>query len=201
MKDIKLFKPIVLRSSLDDMTLSQKEIAIDLLTNCKSLVPGKDGLRYVSDRDTKQKHVKHALFGSEAVCYYRQSLGLPDVSISTICVDEILTSPKDFDTLYDILYLLNRVHMRNERLIKVVELGCPQIIFKNEYRMLQGYVETLQDNNWCGNPVINCFDAPDLDEDAEPGKYKHYEVVRKSLADIGYSLQNYKDLDDETYMD
>ena len=46
MKDITLFKPIVLRSSLDDMTLSQKEIAIDLLTNSKVLVPGKDGLKY-----------------------------------------------------------------------------------------------------------------------------------------------------------
>ena len=201
MKDIKLFKPIVLRSSLDDMTLSQKEIAIDLLSNCKSLVPGKDGLRYVTSRDTKHKPLKHYLFGSEAVCYYRQSIGLPDVSIKTICVDEILTAPADFDTLYDILYLLNRVHMRNERITRVAELGCPHIILQNEYRMLQEYVETLQDNHWCGHPVMNCYDAPDLDEDAEPGKYKHYEVVRKSLADIGYSLQNYKDLDDEAYMD
>ena len=199
MKDITLFKPIVLRSSLDDMTLSQKEIALDLLTNSKVLVPGKDGLKYVCIEDPKQVRPRYFIYGSEAVCYYRQSLGLPDVSITTICVDEILTTPDDYDTLYDILYLLNRVHMRNERIAKVTELGCPLVILWNEYRMLQGYVETLQDNNWCGHPIINSFDAPDLDKDAEPGKYKHYEKIRKSLVDIGYSLLDYQRLDDEAY--
>ena len=84
MKNITLFKPIVLRSALDDMTLSQKEIALDLLSNRKLLVPGSDGMHFIPlsrKQRPKEKLPKFYLYGSEAVCYYRQSLGLPDVSI------------------------------------------------------------------------------------------------------------------------
>lgn len=188
MKTITLFKPIVLRSSLDDMTLSQREIALDLLTNRKFLVPDKDGLKYIPlDKDHKTALPAFYLYGSEAVCYYRQSVGLPDVSIKDIDVDDIITEIEDFDTLYDILFLLNRVRMRNERNIKLRDYGCPGIILWNEYRMLQEYVESLQDNNWCHNPVINRYNTADPDEEPE-----WEEEIRKSLADIGYSLLNYK---------
>ena len=39
MKNITLIKPVVLRSALNDMTVSQREIAVDLLTNRKFLLP------------------------------------------------------------------------------------------------------------------------------------------------------------------
>ena len=185
MNSITLFKPIVLRKSLDDMEFSQRETALELLTNRKVLVPGKDGFKYINIGSKDCKLPNFFLYGSEAVCYYRQSLGLPDVSITEIDVDEILTRTDDFDTLYDILHLLNRVHMRNERNLKAHDFGCPPIILWNEYRMLQEYVETLQDNNWCGHPVINSFDVPYEDDAQDP---EHYELVRKSLVDIKYSL-------------
>lgn len=94
---------------------------------------------------------------------------------------------EDFDTLYDLMFLLNRVNTRNQRNIKLRDLGCPGIILWNEYRMLQEYVESLQDNNWYVHPVINRFNTTDSDE--EP---VWEEEVRKSLADIGYSLLHYK---------
>jgi len=190
MKNITLFKPIVLRSALDDMTLSQKEIALDLLSNRKLLVPGSDGMHFIPlsrKQRPKEKLPKFYLYGSEAVCYYRQSLGFPDVSITDIEIDDIVVETEDFDTLYDILFLLNRVSMRNDRYRKLLEYGAPEIILWNEYRMLQEYVESLQDNNWCGHPVINRYNTANPDE-----KPEWEEEVRKSLADIGYSLVKYK---------
>ena len=103
MKNITLCRPIVLRSSLDDMTASQKEIALDLLSNRKVLVPGKDGLRFEKmNTQNHSKLPKFFIYGSEAVCYYRQSLDLPDVSIRDIETDDIVMNIEDFDTLYDI---------------------------------------------------------------------------------------------------
>ena len=180
MKLIILHKPMVLRSSLDDMTASQKEIALDLLTNRKLLIPGTNGLRFIGN---KHETPKFFLYGSEAVCYYRQSLGLPDVSIRTIDPDNILQDIDDYDTLYDILHLLHRVDIRNERIIKLRDLDVPNIILWNEDRMLPEYVEFLQDNNWCGKPVINRYDTADEGEEPE-----WHEEIRKSLIDIGYDL-------------
>ena len=52
MKNITLIKPVVLRSALNDMTVSQREIAVDLLTNRKFLLPDADGLRLIETRRT-----------------------------------------------------------------------------------------------------------------------------------------------------
>lgn len=188
MKNITLCSPIVLRSSLDDMTASQKEIALDLLSNRKVLVPGKDGLRFVKlNMHDHSDLPKFYIYGSEAVCYYRQSLGLPDVSLRDIEIDDIVMNTEDFDTLYDILFLLNRVRMRNERLLFLRKIDAPAIILWNEDRMLQEHIEDLQDNNWCGHPVINRYNTATPDEDPV-----WEEEVRKSLADIHYYLLDYK---------
>lgn len=182
MNPITLFKPIVLRNSLDDMTLSQREIALDLLSNHKFLIPDKDGFRFVKpDKDGKVKLLKFYLHGSEAVCYYRQSLGLPDISITLIDVNDIIQDAEDFDTLYDILFFLNNVRMKNDRCIKLRNMGCPGIILWNEYRM-------LQDNHWCDRPVVNHINPDD------PNEPVWEELDRKSLKDIGYDLLHYKDI-------
>lgn len=187
MKNITLIKPVVLRSALNDMTVSQREIAVDLLTNRKFLLPGADGLRLIENMKNSSKLPKFYLYGSEAVCYYRQSLDLPDVSLTDIEIDDIVMNTEDFDTLYDILYLLNRVRMRNARFTRLQAMDAPAVILWNEYRMLQEYMEDLQDNNWCGHPVINRFNTACEDEDPE-----WHEEVRKSLTDISYSLLQYK---------
>lgn len=187
MKNITLCRPIVLRSSLNDMSLSQREIAIDLLSSRKLLVPDRDGLKIVEpDAQHGGRLPRFYLYGSEAVCYYRQSLGLPDASIKDIEVDDIVTNTEDFDTLFDILFFLNNVSMRNGRVKKLMDMDAPMVILWNEYRMLQEYVEALQDNNWCGRPAMNRFRVPYEDEAQEDAEW--HEQERKSLADIGYSL-------------
>lgn len=143
MKNITLIKPVVLRSALNDMTVSQREIAVDLLSNRKFLLPGADGLRLIENTKNNSKLPKFYLYGSEAVCYYRQSLDLPDVSLTDIEIDDIVINTEDFDTLYDILYLLNRVRMRNSRFTRLLALDAPAIILWNEYRMLQEHMEDL----------------------------------------------------------
>ena len=164
MKNITLIKPVVLRSALNDMTVSQREIAVDLLSNRKFLLPGADGLRLIENTKNSSKLPKFYLYGSEAVCYYRQSLDLPDVSLTDIEIDDIVMNTEDFDTLYDILYLLNRVRMRNSRFTRLLALDAPAIILWNEYRMLLEHMEDLKDNNWCGHPVINRFNTACEDE-------------------------------------
>ncbi len=187
MNPIIFFKPIVLRDSLNDMTLSQREIALDLLSNRKFLVPDKDGFRFIrANNNGKISLPKFYLHGSEAVCYYRQSIGLPDVSITSIDIDDIIMDIDDYDTLYDILFFLRNVNMRNERCIKLLSLGCPGIIIWNEYRMLQEYVESLQNCSWCGHPVINHMNPDD------PNEPVWEELDRKSLKDINYNLLHMK---------
>ncbi len=183
MQSIRLCKPIILRSSLNDMNLTQRENAIDLLTNQKFLVPGQNGLRFVPLKKESTELPKYYLYGSEAVCYYRQSLGLPDVSITVIHIDDIIMETDDFDHLYDILFFLNSVRMRNDRFRLLMQVGVPAVIKWNEYRMLQEYVESLQDNHWSDNPVVNRFNVADPEEEPE-----WEEIERKSLVDIGYSL-------------
>lgn len=191
MNTITLYKPLVLRNSLDDMTESQRRIAHDLLINHLALIPGKDGFRF--EKMSDNKHIpSFFLYGSEAVCYYRQALGLPDISIKMIDVDDIITSIEDFNTLYDIIFLLNNVNMRNNRVRKLRETGAPAIIMWNEDRVLQEYLETLQNNKWAGRPVINHLGLPyDMRCEGNDEETKMEVLNRKSLADIGYDLMEH----------
>ena len=181
MYSIKFMKPIVLRKSLDDMTEKQKEQALRLLHNTDLLIIDKGGLKIVPEKEAKD--IRLCFYGSEAVCVYREMLGLPDVGIRSIDVNDIVQAVTDYDCLIDIIYLLHRVDMRNDRCNRLSEMSAPTVIMMNEYRMLREYVETLQDNNWCGHPLVCCYDIEDDD-----GNPEHCEDVRQSLSDVGYDL-------------
>jgi len=181
MEKILFVKPIVLRKSLDDMHGEEKEQALMLLFNKDVLIVGKNGFEIVPDKDAKGASV--CFYGSEAVCIYRQMLGLPDVGIRKIDVNDIITAIGCYHCLYDILFFLRRVDFRNHRMNRLSEISAPRIILMNEYRMLREYVEYLQDNNWCDRPMTCEFE----DED-ENGNPEHCEEVRISLANIGYDL-------------
>lgn len=181
MQNIYFYKPIILRKSLDDMEGSQKKTALELLRSQKILSIGKDGIDII-EMSKGMEYPTHFFYGSEAVGIFRQSLGLPDVSIHSIDVDEILCTAEDFDSCYDFLYFLNRIGCKNCRAKKLSELGVPAIIQINEYRMLQESVEHLEDNNWNGSPDMNCYDT------IEDGETVHHEEARNSLAGTGMSL-------------
>ena len=184
MNNISLYKPIILRKSLADMTEEQQKTAGKLLCSHLFITVSASGLTFIEN--TKGVKLPDIFFyGSEAVCVYRQSLGLPDASIRCINVNNILTEIEDFNSCFDILFFLNNVHMRNQRARHLQEIGAPAVILCNEYLQLQQRMEYLENNHWCGHPVTNSFNVPYENDAQEPD---HYEDVRKSLNDLGLSL-------------
>ena len=191
MKNIHLFKPIILRKSLDDMSERQKDTALQLLHNRLFITVSASGLEFMENKKGIRLP-EFFFYGSEAVCIYRQSLSLPNISIRSIHVNDILSEVGDFSTCFDILFFLNQIHMQNERSGYLHGIGAPAVILWNEYLRLQQQAEFLENNNWCGHPVTNSFDIPYENDAREP---EHCEETRKSLNDIGLSLlpRNSKD--------
>ena len=54
----------------------------------------------------------------------------------------------------DLNDLYRRIINRNNRLKKLVDLNAPEVIIRNEKRMLQQAVDALFDNNRCKRPVL-----------------------------------------------
>lgn len=61
---------------------------------------------------------------------------------------------------YSIEYLYDRLILRKDRLIKLIDLKAPERILLDEKRMLQEYVDTLINNGTRGMPIVNFFGLP-----------------------------------------
>ena len=60
----------------------------------------------------------------------------------------------------DLNDLYRRIINRNNRLRKLVDLNAPEVIIRNEKRMLQQSVDALFDNNRCKRPVLGSSNRP-----------------------------------------
>ena len=60
----------------------------------------------------------------------------------------------------DLNDLYRRVINRNNRLKKLIELNAPEVIIRNEKRMLQQAVDALFDNGRCKRPVLGSSNRP-----------------------------------------
>ncbi|MFP6768433.1 MAG: DNA-directed RNA polymerase subunit beta', partial [Planctomycetaceae bacterium] len=60
----------------------------------------------------------------------------------------------------DLNDLYRRIINRNNRLKKLVDLNAPEVIVRNEKRMLQQSVDSLFDNNRCKRPVLGSSNRP-----------------------------------------
>ena len=60
----------------------------------------------------------------------------------------------------DLNYLYRRVINRNNRLLRLLEMGAPEIIVRNEKRMLQEAVDALIDNGRRGRTVVGPNNRP-----------------------------------------
>jgi len=60
----------------------------------------------------------------------------------------------------DLNDLYRRVINRNNRLKKLIDLNAPEVIIRNEKRMLQQAVDSLLDNNRCRRPVLGSNNRP-----------------------------------------
>src|SRR6266571_4464091 len=59
-----------------------------------------------------------------------------------------------------LLRLIRRLINRNNRLKKLLDLNAPEVIIRNENRMLQQSVDALFDNNRCRRPVLGSSNRP-----------------------------------------
>jgi len=60
----------------------------------------------------------------------------------------------------DLNDLYRRIINRNNRLKKLLDLNAPEVIIRNEKRMLQQSVDALFDNNRCKRPVLGSSNRP-----------------------------------------
>ncbi len=60
----------------------------------------------------------------------------------------------------DLNDLYRRIINRNNRLKKLIDLNAPEVIIRNEKRMLQQAVDALFDNNRCRRPVLGSSNRP-----------------------------------------
>src|SRR6201991_3926429 len=60
----------------------------------------------------------------------------------------------------DLNDLYRRIINRDNRLTKLVDLNAPEVIIRNEKRMLQQSVDALFDNNRCKRPVLGSSNRP-----------------------------------------
>ena len=60
----------------------------------------------------------------------------------------------------DLNDLYRRIINRNNRLKKLVDLNAPEVIIRNEKRMLQQAVDALFDNDRCKRPVLGSVNRP-----------------------------------------
>ena len=60
----------------------------------------------------------------------------------------------------DLNDLYRRIINRNNRLKKLMDLNAPEVIIRNEKRMLQQAVDALFDNNRCRRPVLGSSNRP-----------------------------------------
>lgn len=159
MNKIVFVKPIIAKYSATlHMTIEQAKVAQKLFANALFM---KDG------ELVEEKEAKGALYGSEAVLAYMKKIGLEAHPLKEIDVNAILHICDTYDDAYDLLCLMRRVDTRNDRVRKLTELGAPDIIIMNEYRMLQDTVDHLFFNRFMLHPLTYTCPAEDEDEPDE----------------------------------
>ena len=144
-----------------DMDKTQAKNARKLFCYALALEKSDDGVRLISPKEAKPG----ALYGCAAVLAYMESLGMEAAPMKGIPVHTFLELATNFDEAYDLMYLMSKVQIRNDRVARLMELGAPEIIMRNECRMLWETVERLFFNRFTPNPATYTID--DEDEKSE----------------------------------
>ncbi len=123
-------------------------------------------LRRDLEKSTAQQKTKDLIKRLKIVEALRDSDNRPDWMV----LDVIPVIPPDLRPLVlldsgnfatsDLNDLYRRIINRNNRLKKLVDLNAPEVIVRNEKRMLQQSVDALFDNNRCKRPVLGSSNRP-----------------------------------------
>ncbi|MBQ9263883.1 MAG: DNA-directed RNA polymerase subunit beta' [Clostridia bacterium] len=146
-------KEMLLALDLDALSVSLKKEIADLIEKER-------------DREVEGQKRTHAIKRLEVVEAFRLSKNRPEWMI----MDVIPVIPPDLRPMVqldggrfatsDLNDLYRRVINRNNRLKRMLELGTPDIIVRNEKRMLQEAVDALIDNGRRGRPVTGPGNRP-----------------------------------------
>ena len=91
--------------------------------------------------------------GSEAVRWLLDEKGSAIRGIDSVEIPADVYSETGYADWSDICHLCARVERRDARLRRLMEMGAPEIILRNEKRMLVEAVNALEDNGGRGRPV------------------------------------------------
>ncbi|MBE5783419.1 MAG: DNA-directed RNA polymerase subunit beta' [Clostridiales bacterium] len=146
-------KEMLMALDLDALSVSLKEEIAQLIEKER-------------DRDGEGQKRTHAIKRLEVVEAFRLSKNKPEWMI----MDVVPVIPPDLRPMVqleggrfatsDLNDLYRRVINRNNRLKRMLELGTPDIIVRNEKRMLQEAVDALIDNGRRGRPVTGPGNRP-----------------------------------------
>ncbi len=153
MDKISLVNPVVV-SFAEDTPEKAREVITDLVKFRKCLRV-KEGEICIEDIQNEARGSITGIEGAKALCWL---LEIPFRSVEQIDVDDIVAKCDDMNSLLDIFYLICRVIARNDRLAKMLELGVPETIIRNECRMLQDAAEQLAHNCTSENPITRNTD-------------------------------------------
>ena len=136
-----------------------------LLTDLDLVQLSKDLRQELAETNSKQKQ-KDLINRLKIVESIRDSDNRPEWMV----LDVIPVIPPDLRPLVlldsgnfatsDLNDLYRRIINRNNRLKKLVDLNAPEVIIRNEKRMLQQSVDALFDNNRCKRPVLGSSNRP-----------------------------------------
>lgn len=178
---IDLVRPIVMYKQIKGISLLTKvsEENLQKLVTCIKYIVTEDanGLskRHIIDEVEASRSgidKKLLLTGSEAVVWLLNDMSISEKVISSIEIpsDVFLEGMRQWN---DICSLCVAVEMKNNRTKNLIEIGAPDIVIRNEYRMLTEAVNMLEDTSWSNDPPV----WPDG-------------TIKRCLADVGYSLIN-----------
>ena len=140
--------------------------AVRKLLNKLDLVPLSEQLRIDLEETGSKQKKKDLINRLKIVESIRDSDNRPEWMV----LDVIPVIPPDLRPLVlldsgnfatsDLNDLYRRIINRNNRLRKLVDLNAPEVIIRNEKRMLQQSVDALFDNNRCKRPVLGSSNRP-----------------------------------------
>lgn len=115
-----------------------------------------------TEYDKVGKELCHARMLMDAAWYVRRfkssrlvirEMKFFPLEVVTALQEEAKCNP--YSVYHDISFLCRRILYRNIRLKKLLELNAPEIIIRNESRMLQEYIDALICNGKRGEPVVH----------------------------------------------
>ncbi len=140
--------------------------AIRALLERLSLGELSEGLRTELDETRSKQRQKEIIKRLKLVEQIRNS----ENRLEWLVLDVIPVIPPDLRPLVllesgnfatsDLNDLYRRLINRNNRLKKLLDLNAPEVIIRNEKRMLQQSVDALFDNNRCRRPVLGSSNRP-----------------------------------------